>query len=128
MEYDVAVNCHKFLPHFALRNQDGVVLFVAVDLDPAWRGRLRPPGRYVSTGWIPANLLVEGFIYVQVVLMTLEPEVAHAIVDEAVAFRVTDDLAAIDTARGDYGRPMPGIMRPMLEWTTSVLGSDHGGN
>ena len=39
-------------------------------------------------------MLAEGIIYVQAVLMTLDPETVHAIVDEAVAFRVVDDLNA----------------------------------
>lgn len=128
LEYDVLMPCHTFLPHFALRNHDGVVLFVAVDLDPTWRGCPRPPGRYVSTGWIPGNMLVEGVMYVQAVLMTLDPEVVHTIVEEAVAFRVLDDLAATDTARGDYKRPMPGLMRPVLEWTTAVVAPKHSKN
>ena len=121
LEYEILLPGHQFLPHFALWNQDGSVLFVAVDVDPAWRGRRRPPGRYVSTGWIPGNMLTEGLIYVQAVLMTLDPETAHAIVDEAVAFRVLDDLSAINTSRGDYPNPMPGLMRPLLEWTTSFV-------
>lgn len=120
LEYEVLAPGLQLLPHFALRNQDGTVLFVAVDVDPQWRGRRRPPGRYISTGWIPGNLLAEGFFYVQAVVMSLEPEVIHMIVDEAAAFRVVDDLTAKDTARGDYGKPMPGELRPLLDWTTSV--------
>jgi lipopolysaccharide transport system ATP-binding protein len=111
----------KFLPHFAIRNQDGSVLFVAVDLDPEWRGRRRPPGRYVSTGWIPGNLLVEGSFYVQAVIMTLDPETVHVLVEDAVAFGVVDDLTSQDTARGDYNKPTPGLMRPRLEWKTSLV-------
>lgn len=121
LEFDVLVPGHKFLPHFALRNQDGTVLFVAVDLDPAWRGKRREPGRYVSTGWIPGNLLAEGYIYVEAVMMTLDPEAVHAIVGEAVAFRVVDDFSATNTSRGDYGQPMPGLIRPSLNWTTSFV-------
>ncbi len=121
LEYEILKSGHQFLPHFALWNQDGIILFVAVDVDPEWRGRHRPPGRYVSTGWIPGNMLAEGLIYVQAVLISLDPETVHAIVDEAVAFRVLDDLTATTTARGDYPNPMPGVMRPLLEWTTSFV-------
>jgi lipopolysaccharide transport system ATP-binding protein len=121
LEYEILVPGHKFLPHFALKNQDGDVLFVAVDVDPRWRGRSRPPGRYLSRGTIPRNFLAEGYFYVGAVIMTLEPETIHAHVDEAVAFRVVDDLTSLDTSRGDYNRPMPGLMRPMLDWETSVI-------
>ncbi len=121
LEFDVLTPGHKYLPHFALLNQDGTMLFVAVDVDPEWRGRHRPPGRYVSTGWIPGNMLAEGLIYVQAVLISLDPERVHAIVEEAVAFRVLDDMTATTAARGDYPNPMPGVMRPLLEWTTSFV-------
>lgn len=119
LEFEILKSGHKFLPHFALWNQDGTVIFVAVDVDPEWRGRRRPTGRYVTTGWIPGNMLAEGLIYVQAVLISMDPETIHAIVDEAVAFRVLDDLSSTDTARGDYPNPMPGVVRPMLKWTTS---------
>ena len=119
LEFEILKSGHKYLPHFALWNQNGTVLFVSVDVDPEWRARRRPPGRYVSTGWIPGNMLAEGLIYVQAVLISLEPETIHANVEEAVAFRVLDDMTATTTARGDYPNPMPGVMRPLLEWTTS---------
>ena len=121
LEFEILTPGRKFLPHFALWNQDGTVLFVAVDVDPEWRGRRRPPGRYVSTGWISGNMLAEGLIYVQAVLISLDPETVHAIVEEAVAFRVVDDMTATATARGDYPNPMPGVVRPLLEWTTSFV-------
>jgi lipopolysaccharide transport system ATP-binding protein len=121
IEFDVLKPGHNFFPHFALRNEDGALLFVAVDLDPAWRGRARPPGRYMSTGWIPGNLLSEGLFSVLAVLMTLEPETVHAQVEDVVAFRILDDLPAKNTARGDYHKPLIGVVRPMLEWTTRYV-------
>ena len=48
----------------------------------------------------PSNLLAEGLMSVQAVLMSIDPEAGHAVVDDAVAFRVLDDLNATDTARG----------------------------
>ena len=122
LDYEVLQSGHQLLPHFALRNQDGVVIFVSVDLDPEWRGRKRPAGRYISTACIPGNLVSEGLISVQAVMMSLNPQVIHAIVDDTVAFRVVDDLTANDTARGDFRKPMPGVIRPMLQWTTRHLG------
>ena len=128
LEYEVLQPDHTFLVHFSVRNQEGMHLFVAVDVDPTWRGRPRPPGRYVSTGWIPSNLLAEGLMSVQAVLMSINPEAGHAVVDDAVAFRVLDDLNATDTARGDYAKAMPGLMRPLLRWTTRTLSSSNSSN
>jgi lipopolysaccharide transport system ATP-binding protein len=123
LEYEVLQPDFIFHPHFGLRNQDGVILFVAQDVDPAWRGRRRPTGRYVSTGWIPGNLLAEGAVSVSATLMTLAPETTHLWVMDVALFRVIDSLSAKDTARGDYPRPVPGVMRPLLKWTTSYTPS-----
>jgi lipopolysaccharide transport system ATP-binding protein len=119
LEYEVLRAGYIFHPHFGLRNEDGVTLFVAQDVDPRWRGVRRPAGRYTSTGWIPGNLLAEGPMSVAATLMTLDPEASHATAQDAVMFRVVDSLLARDTARGDYPRPIPGVMRPMLRWTTT---------
>jgi hypothetical protein len=73
--------------------------------------------------------LAEGLMSVQAVLMSWNPEAPHAFVDDAVAFRVLDDLNATDTARGDYDKAMPGLMRPLLQWTTRhVPSSDSSEN
>ena len=118
MEYEVLEPGHIFHPHFGLRNEAGNTLFIAQDVDPAWRKRPRPAGRYISTGWIPGNFLAEGAMSVAVTLMTLKPEVIRADVTDAVLFQVVDCLTADDTARGDYPRPVPGLVRPMFRWTT----------
>jgi lipopolysaccharide transport system ATP-binding protein len=124
LEYDVLQPGFILHPHFGLRNDDGVQLFTAQDVDPEWRGRRRPVGRYVSTGWIPGNLLAEGGMSVGAHIMTLEPETPHVNMEDAVLFRVVDALDAHDTARGDYPRPIPGVMRPLLRWTTGVCELD----
>jgi hypothetical protein len=53
--------------------------------------------------------------------MTLEPETVRAVMEDLVLFRVVDPLTARDTSRGDYPRPIPGVMRPMLRWTTEYV-------
>ena len=124
LEYEVLEPGYVFHPHFGLRNEDGILLFVAQDVDPTWRRRRRPTGRYRSTGWIPGNLLPEGVMSVGLTVMTSEPETIHASVRDTVVFRVVDSLSASDTARGDYPRPIPGVMRPLLKWTTSHIPSE----
>jgi lipopolysaccharide transport system ATP-binding protein len=120
LEYEVLEPGHVFHAHFCLRNEDGVLLFVGQDVDPAWRRRRRPVGRYLSTGWIPGNLLAEGCMSIDAHMMTLMPETLHFRARDAVSFRVIDCLEARDTARGDYPRPIPGVMRPLLRWTTEA--------
>ena len=103
-----------------LFNEAGIDLFVSIDLDPEWRSRKRPRGRYVSRGWIPGNTLQEGAFSVAGCVMTLDPVAYRVAERDAVLFRVIDPLSAPDTARGDYPSAPLGLMRPMLRWETEV--------
>ncbi len=118
LDYEILKPGYTFHSHFMLTNESGTELFVSMELDPEWRGRKREPGRYISTGWIPGNLLAEGSFSVTAVIMSLDPAVGHGVERDAVLFRVVDDLSQRDTARGDYLHPIPGLMRPMLKWQT----------
>jgi lipopolysaccharide transport system ATP-binding protein len=117
MEYDVLQPNYILLPHFRIRNEEGLNLFTANDLDPEWRGKRRPVGRYISRTKIPGNFMAEGTISVQTLLMTLEPVILEVNETDSVAFQVIDSIEG-DSVRGDYGGRMPGLLRPMLEWTT----------
>jgi lipopolysaccharide transport system ATP-binding protein len=117
MEYEVLTSGHILLPHVYIHNDEGVCAFGAQDLDPEWRGRRRPAGRYISTVWIPGNLMAEGMFFVDASMIALEPFIFQYQSRSAVAFLVTDSLDG-DSARGDWTGHMPGVMRPMLKWTT----------
>ena len=135
LEFDVLVPGCKLLPHYVLHNQEGVLVFVSIDQDPAWKDRRRPVGRYVSTGWIPGNLLAEGTLFVNANMLSMEPRQVQFAARDAVAFQVIDSMDG-DSARANYGGQMPGVVRPLLEWstefapaTTSLLSSGSpGGN
>jgi lipopolysaccharide transport system ATP-binding protein len=117
MEYEVLKSGYVLMPHVYLSNEEGVCAFGAQDLDPEWRGRKRPTGRYVSTVWIPGNLLAEGMLFVDANMITLEPFIFQYQSRSAVAFLVTDSLEG-DSARGDWTGHIPGVVRPMFKWTT----------
>jgi lipopolysaccharide transport system ATP-binding protein len=119
MEYEVLTPGHALMPHLHFYNEEGVYAFVAGDLDPEWRGRPRPAGRYVSTAWIPGNLLSEGSLFVGTAISTMSTLIAHFYERDAVAFQVVDSMDG-DSARGDYAGPLPGVVRPLLQWTTRV--------
>jgi len=119
MEFDVLEPGHVLLPNYHFTNDEGFYIFVAADHDPVWRRRPRPVGRYVSTAWIPGNFLSEGSLRVGAALSTMAPVRVHFHQPDAVAFQVIDSLDG-DSARGDYTGPMPGIVRPLLSWTTEL--------
>jgi lipopolysaccharide transport system ATP-binding protein len=75
MEYEVIAPGYKLMPHFLFTNQEGIHAFSAHDVDPSWRGRLRPAGKYLSSAWIPGNLLTEGTLFVAAGVRTIDPRV-----------------------------------------------------
>jgi len=120
VEYEVITPGQVLVPNLHFYNDEGVNAFVVTDLDPTWRGRPRPLGRYVSSASIPGNLLSEGTLFVGAAVSTLNPQVIHFYERDAVAFQVIDNLNG-KSARGDYAGPMPGVVRPMLQWTTTTI-------
>jgi lipopolysaccharide transport system ATP-binding protein len=123
--YQVLKPGQVLVPSCRVFNADGIHLFTAFDSDPAWRLRPRPEGHYVSTAWIPGNLLAEGTILVGALVNTFNPPIVHAHEPEAIAFQVIDSLEG-DAARGDYVGHMQGVMRPLLQWTTQCSTHDPG--
>ncbi len=117
MAYEVLKSGYVLLPHFHFYNEGGITVFAAVDLDPEWRQRPRPKGRYISTAWIPGNLLAEGTLFVKASLATLDPTVVQFTEPDVVAFQVIDTMDG-DAARGDWAGRLTGVMRPRLEWQT----------
>jgi lipopolysaccharide transport system ATP-binding protein len=118
IEYVVLQGGHRLVPNFHVLNQDGIYAFVTSEVDSAWYGRARPEGTYVATAAIPGNFLAEGTYIVQAAISTLDPVRVHVHERDAVAFEVIDSLAG-DSARGNYGGPFPGVVRPLLRWQTA---------
>jgi lipopolysaccharide transport system ATP-binding protein len=118
MEYDVLKAGYILLPHYHLLNEEGILVFKALDVDPNWRKRSRPVGRFTSRAMIPGNLLQEGLYSVKAALITLDPMIIQFYEQDAVAFQVIDNNDG-DSARGDYAGNIEGVVRPLLKWTTS---------
>lgn len=120
IEYEVLRPECVLMVYFHLYNEAGIKVIEVVDLDPEWRGRRRPRGRYVTTGWIPGNLMAEGRHYVEVGATTLNPLIYRFNERDVVAFQTTDRLDG-GSSRGDWGGPTGGAVRPLLRWTTRVV-------
>jgi hypothetical protein len=121
--YQVLRQEKLLLPAFRFHSATDAHLFNTVYTDPDYMHVLKAPGRYVSTAWIPGNLLNAGIIYVTVAMSTpSSPLERHFVVDRAIAFQVqeVDDIEG--TARGLYTREFPGAVRPKLTWDTRRLG------
>jgi lipopolysaccharide transport system ATP-binding protein len=117
MEYEVIRPGYVLLPYYDFYNDEGVYVFATADLDPAWRRRPRPPGRYVATVWIPGNFLAEGTLFVTAALHIMNPQIYQFKERDVVAFQVIDSLEG-DSARGDVVGEWGGAVRPLLNWST----------
>lgn len=123
MTYDVLRPGYVLAPNYHCLNEEGLCLFVANDQhDVNWKDQSRPVGRYVSTAWIPGNLLAEGTVIVGAAVSTMDPVIIHFWEHDAVAFQVIDSIDG-DSARGNFAGHMPGVFRPLLKWTTCYTSS-----
>jgi lipopolysaccharide transport system ATP-binding protein len=118
--FDVLKGGVVLTPNLHVFNEEGVNVFVSLDQDPAWRGRPRPAGRYISTAWIPGNFLAEGTFIIGAAITTLSPVNVRLYEREAIAFQVIDSTDG-NSARGDYAGHLPGVVRPVLAWETSYV-------
>jgi lipopolysaccharide transport system ATP-binding protein len=120
VELEVLQSGHVLVPNFHVFNEDGLELFIAQDLDPAWRRRPRPAGRYRASAHVPGDFWNDGTIMIGVAVSTMDPVIVHVYEPDAIGFDVIDSFSP-DSARGDYTGPMPGAIRPVLRWTNEVL-------
>jgi lipopolysaccharide transport system ATP-binding protein len=124
MEYVVLTSGYVLMPHYHFFNEEGMNIFSAHDTDPTWRRRPRPAGHYLSTVWVPGNLMAEGMVFVDVALTTLDPNIHQFTERQAVAFQVVDTLEG-NSARGDWTGRMRGMVRPLMQWNTQVVSNGH---
>lgn len=127
MEFEVLTGGHQLMPYYTVYNEDGLILFSAIDQDREWLGSERAPGRYVSRAWIPGNLLTEGTFYVRATMRTNERKKRHFDEHEIVAFSVMDAVEG-DSARGEWVGRMRGVIRPRLTWETSYRSARQDGS
>ena len=123
MEIDVLRPGCVLLPHFNVYNDEGTLIFPTLDMDPEWRQRPRPAGRYVCTAWIPENFLSEGTVFVDPAMVTLFPYTTQFWEKSALSFQVVDAMDGT-SARGDWAGHLAGAVRPKLKWTTRFEPAD----
>ena len=119
MVYEVLQDGSVLIPNYHFFNDEGVYAFILHDFSPEWRHRPRPAGLYESTAWIPGNFLSEGTLIVGVAISSYKPFTIHFYERDAISFHVVDSMDG-DSARGDYAGPIPGVIRPVVNWTTQI--------
>ena len=121
MEYEVLSEGDVFTHSFNFHNEDGVNIFNTHDTVSSLREQPRKKGIYSTTMWIPANLLAEGAVVVSVAIIKVEPFTIYIHSLDVVSFTVVDPMRG-DSARGRYTLGFPGMVRPLCQWETQLLG------
>ena len=119
MVYDVRQSGLVLEPGYEIYSTTGACLFIAADMDPEWKDRPRPAGRFVSTMWIPGGFLTEGGLSVSATMSSRNPFVMHYSMSDAVSFQVIDGRAE-DVTQVEDARTTGNAIRPVLLWTTRV--------
>lgn len=105
------------LVNLHLVNEDGVLLFITADsANFSWRAAPRRAGVVRARCRVPAHFLAEGRLFVLAAISSLNPTVVHAMEADAVSFHVVDRTQG-DGARGEWASDVPGVIRPLLQWT-----------
>ncbi len=118
MVYDVLTPGRRLVASCAFFDSMGTHLFAAADFAERIWDQPRPPGRYKATCTVPGNLFAEGEVRVTPEVSTRSPVYEiHFLVFDSVAFQVVDKGEA-GSVRAGWGRPIPGVMRPMCGWET----------
>jgi lipopolysaccharide transport system ATP-binding protein len=107
-------------PAIHVHNEEAQCVFVSSDGFMEDRRRPLPPGRYRKRCRIPGNFLAEGMFSVDISIGTHSPVIVHAWERGLLAFYVNDPADG-STVRGIYAGPLPGVVRPQLDWTLESL-------
>lgn len=126
MEYTVLkAGVRQTYPNFHFFDELGNYLFVSAGITPGNVERLNRPGRWTCHCTIPPRLLNTGSFTIGVAVTSMNPGLDVAFFERgALMFQVTEDMSVtLDTTRVGYAGPMPGTIRPRLEWTVEQLGT-----
>ena len=116
--FDILRENQVLVPAISLFNEQATHVLNALDTDPFWQSA-KPSGTYQSTVWVPPNLLNEGALTANVLVMDVQrfagKPAKHVFETEVVAFQVVDVEPGI-SAKGDLSQPWPSSIYPLLEW------------
>jgi lipopolysaccharide transport system ATP-binding protein len=112
----------QLLTAFSFYNDQAVLLFVSPDFhERRWATKPRPVGVYRSRCLVPGNFFAEGQIRIVAELATRHPFYQiHFLEYDSVAFQIVETNEP-GSVRAGWGRPIPGVVRPMLNWETEYL-------
>jgi lipopolysaccharide transport system ATP-binding protein len=122
VDFEVLSDRYPVHPNLHFFNEEGVFVFIISDGHVREAQKPRPPGIYRTTVTVPGNLMAEGMFSVDVAISTVDPVIVHAFEKGLISFQIHDPGEG-DSARGMFGGPIPGAVRPIFPWKTEALGT-----
>lgn len=102
----------EFVPNYNCFTADGICAFYCHDTTK----RKLKKGIYISRCFIPANFLNATTYFIGLAVSSYYPAVnVHFYEESCLSFNVQDPLEGVST-RPETGIPIPGAIRPYLEW------------
>ncbi|MDR1622001.1 MAG: ABC transporter ATP-binding protein [Synergistaceae bacterium] len=121
MKYQIKKENISLTPNFHVYDSTGQCVFVASDGGFDCAGtRKASLGTYIASCTIPGNFMNDGAYSVGFALSTMPTVTVHFYAQNALNFIVLDDLLNTPT-RGLYRGPLPGAVRPLLEWDSEKV-------
>jgi len=120
MEYELFKDGMHVYPNFHVYDQFGQPVFVTSDskLDP--KSILKDKrGIYISKCCIPANTLNSSTYHILFALTSIDPLRVHFAEKDLLYITINDPIEGVLTRPEGYAGPIPGAVRPLLEWTLS---------
>jgi lipopolysaccharide transport system ATP-binding protein len=117
IEYELFNEGMRVYPNLHIKDSFGQYVFVTTDslFDKDSSKKLKAQ-RYISRCKIPENLLNAGTFYFGVALTSVYPLNVHFYEHDLLFITIHDPLEGIPTRGEGYSGPMPGPVRPVLEW------------
>ncbi len=117
MEYELLRNGMRAYANFHIYDSYGQIVFVTSDSKLDYRSEFkRKAGIYVSRCKISGNTLNSNTYYVAFALTTIYPFHVHFFEKDLLFITVNDPIERILSRPEGYSGPIPGSVRPLLEW------------
>ncbi len=113
--YEVLVSGHKPNPNMHLINAKNELAFIGIEDSHMELGKV---GLHKTIMWVPAHILNDGGYTVRLAVDSYNPFIVFAEARDALFFEVIED---INKRRHDFKRKIPGVLRPQLEWESTIL-------
>jgi lipopolysaccharide transport system ATP-binding protein len=117
MEYELLKNGMRVYANFHIYDSYGQLVFVTSDSKLDHKSELKnKAGIYISRCRIPANTLNSNTYYIMFVLTSVYPLHVHFSEKDLLFITVNDPIENVLSRPEGYSGPMPGAIRPLLEW------------